>query len=124
MKLEAEKTNGKASNLPVPSEEEMRDMEDIDMKSRRRRLPTVRKLQLSGDLEHSRACVSKSINGYDNGNFKFNNGQISVFDTLMEAWCFSLRIRRRTIILGVLGVTEYACCKWGCVMWQNMKCRS
>jgi hypothetical protein len=35
MKLEARNTNFKALNLPMPSEEEMRDMEDIDMKSRR-----------------------------------------------------------------------------------------
>jgi hypothetical protein len=45
----------------------------------------VRRLQIYGDLEHSRACVVKSINGDDNDSFKFNNGQRSVFDTLMEA---------------------------------------
>jgi hypothetical protein len=36
-------------------------------------------------LEHSRACVDKSINGEDNDTFKFNSDQRSVFDTLMEA---------------------------------------
>jgi hypothetical protein len=45
----------------------------------------VRRLQLSGDLEHSTACVDKSINGDYNDNLKFNNSQQSVFDTLMEA---------------------------------------
>jgi hypothetical protein len=40
----------------------------------------VKRLQLYGDLEHSRACVDKSINGDDNGNFKFNNGKRSVMD--------------------------------------------
>jgi hypothetical protein len=45
----------------------------------------VRRLQIYGDLEHSRTCVDKCINGDDNGNFKFNNDQRSVFDILMEA---------------------------------------
>jgi hypothetical protein len=45
----------------------------------------VIRFQLSCDLEHSRACVDKSINGDDNGNFKLNHCQQSVFDTLMEA---------------------------------------
>jgi hypothetical protein len=85
MRLEARNTNLKALNLPIPNEEEMRELEEIDRRARRRRLPTVKRLQLSGDLEHSIACVDKSINGDDNGNFKFNNGQVSVFDTLMEA---------------------------------------
>jgi hypothetical protein len=40
--------------------------------------------QWTGDLEHSRARVDKSINGDDNGNSKFNNGQRSVLDTLMD----------------------------------------
>jgi hypothetical protein len=60
-------------------------VEEIDTRERRQRLPTVRRHQIYGDLEHSRACVDKSINGDNSGNFKCNNGQRSVFDTLMEA---------------------------------------
>jgi hypothetical protein len=45
----------------------------------------VRRFQLYGDLEHSRACVDKAINVDDNGDFKFKNGQRSVFDILIEA---------------------------------------
>jgi hypothetical protein len=84
MRLMARDTHVKSLNLPMLSEEEMREVEEIDRISRIQRLPTVRRLQLSGDLEHSRACVENSINGNDNGNLKFNNGQRSVFDTLME----------------------------------------
>jgi hypothetical protein len=85
IRLEASNTNVKAFNLPMPSEEEIGEVEEIDRRARRRSLPTVRRLQLYGDLEHSRACVDKSINGDDNVNFKFSNGQRSVFDTLAEA---------------------------------------
>jgi hypothetical protein len=42
------------------------------------------KTSIYGDLEHSREYVDKSINGDDKGNFKFKNGQRSVFDTLIE----------------------------------------
>jgi hypothetical protein len=85
MRLEARNTHVNAFNLPMSSEEEMREVEKIGRRARRRRLPTVRRLQLSGHLERYRACVDKSIRGDDNGNFKFNNGQQSVFDTLMDA---------------------------------------
>jgi hypothetical protein len=84
IKLEARNTNIKALNLPMPNEEDIREAEEIDRRARRRRLPTVRRLHISSDLERSRACVDKSINGDDNGIFKFSNGQQSVFDTLME----------------------------------------
>lgn len=85
MNLEARNTNLKALNLPMPKEEEIKEAEEIDRRARRRRLPTVRRLQIYGDLEHSRTCVDKYINGDDNSNFKFNNGQRSVFGTLVEA---------------------------------------
>jgi hypothetical protein len=75
----------------------MREVEEIDMRARRRRLPTVRRVELSGDLEHSRACVDKSINGDNNGNFKVNNGQRSVFDTFMEVKDDDARPRRRCL---------------------------
>jgi ATP-dependent DNA helicase PIF1 len=85
MRLEARNTNLKALNLPMPEEEEIREVEEIDRRARIQRLPTVRRLQICGDLEHSRSCIDKSINGDNNDNFKFNNGKRSVFDTLMEA---------------------------------------
>jgi hypothetical protein len=69
----------------MPNEEEMRKVEEIDRRARIRRLQTVIILQLPGDLEHSRASVDKSIIGDKNGNLKFNNGQLSVFDTFTEA---------------------------------------
>jgi hypothetical protein len=75
MRLEARNTNVKAFNLFMPSEEEMREVEEIERIARRRRMSTVRRLQISGDLEHSRACVDTSINGDDNGTFKVKNGQ-------------------------------------------------
>jgi hypothetical protein len=53
MRLEAGNINVKAFNLTMSSEEEMREVEEIDRRARRRRLPTVIKLQLYGDLEHS-----------------------------------------------------------------------
>jgi hypothetical protein len=84
MTLEARNTHVKSFILPMPSEEEMREVEEIDTIARRRRLPTVRRLQLSGDLEHSRTCVDKSINVDENGNFKLKNGQKSVSYTLTE----------------------------------------
>jgi hypothetical protein len=83
--LEARNIYVRAFNLPKPHEEDTREVEEMDRIARRRRLPKVTSLQLSGDLEHSRTCFDKSINGDDNDNFKFNNGQRSVFDTLMEA---------------------------------------
>jgi hypothetical protein len=55
MKLEARNTNLKAFNLPMPNEEGMREVEEIDRRERIRRLPTVRRLKLYGDLEHSSA---------------------------------------------------------------------
>jgi hypothetical protein len=85
MKLEARNTHLKALNLPMPKEEVIKEVEEIDRRARIRRLPTVRRLQISGDLEHSITCVDKYTNGDENGNFKFNNGQRSVFDTLMES---------------------------------------
>jgi hypothetical protein len=85
IRLEPRNTHVKAFNLPMPSVEEIREVEEIDRRARRRSLPTVRILQLYSDLEHSRACVDKSINGDDNVNFKFSNGQRSVFDTFTEA---------------------------------------
>jgi hypothetical protein len=84
-RLEARNTNVKLFDLPMPSEEDIREVEEIYRRARRRSLPTVRRLQLYGDLEHSIVCVDKSINGDDNSNFKFINGQRSVFDTLTEA---------------------------------------
>jgi hypothetical protein len=85
-RFEAIDTNVKAFNLPMPSEEEMREVEEIERRAMILRLSTVRRLQLLyGDLGHSRACVDKSMNGDDNGNLKFNNGQRSVFEALMEA---------------------------------------
>jgi hypothetical protein len=86
MRLEAINTHVKEFNPPMPREEEMREVEEIDRRARRRILPTMRRIQLYGDLEHSISCVDKSINGDDNGNFKFNDGQRSVFDTLISAY--------------------------------------
>jgi hypothetical protein len=63
----------------------MREVVEFDRRARIRRLPTVRRLQLYSDLGHSISCVENSMNGDGNGNFKFKNGQRSVFDTLMEA---------------------------------------
>jgi hypothetical protein len=85
MRLEVRNTNIKALNLPMPNEEEIREVEEIDRRARRRRPPTVRRFQISGDLEHSRACVDKYINGDDNGNLKFNNVQLSVLGTIMDS---------------------------------------
>jgi hypothetical protein len=62
MRLETRNTNVKGFNLPVPSEEDTREVEEVDKKERIRRMPTVRRLSLYGDLEHSRPCVDKSIN--------------------------------------------------------------
>jgi hypothetical protein len=53
MRLEAGNINVKAFNLPMSSEEETREVEEIDRRARSRRLPTVMRLQLYGDLEHS-----------------------------------------------------------------------
>jgi hypothetical protein len=83
MRLDAIITDVRAFNLPMLSEEEMIEVEELDRRARRRRLPTVRILNLSGDLEHPKSCDYKSIKVDDNGNFK--NGQRSVFDTFMEA---------------------------------------
>jgi hypothetical protein len=77
MNLEVRSTNLKALNLPMPKEEDIKEVEKIDRRARRRRLPTVRRLQIYGDLEHSKTCVDKYINGDDNGNLKFNNDQVS-----------------------------------------------
>jgi superfamily II DNA or RNA helicase len=63
----------------------------------------VRRLQLYGDLEHSRASVDKSINGDDNGKFKFNNGQRLVFDALMEATYDEARHTRSFVISSASG---------------------
>jgi hypothetical protein len=47
MRLEARNTNLKAISLPMPNEEEIREVEEIDRRARRRRrLPTVRILQI------------------------------------------------------------------------------
>jgi hypothetical protein len=75
MILEARNKSVRAFNLPMPSEEEIREAEELDRIARRRIPPTQRRLQLSYDLKHSRTCVDKSINGDDNGIFKFNHGQ-------------------------------------------------
>jgi hypothetical protein len=50
MRLEASNSDIRAFNLPMPSEEKMREVEEIDRRAMRRRLPTVRRLQLYGDL--------------------------------------------------------------------------
>jgi hypothetical protein len=71
----------------------------IDRRARTRRLPTVRRLQISGDLEHSRVCVGNYINGDVNGGFKLNNFQRSVFDT-----CLKRSPLRNTVTK--LGLTE------------------
>jgi hypothetical protein len=43
----------KSVNLPMSSEEEIREVEEIDRRARIQRLTTVIRLQLYGDLEHS-----------------------------------------------------------------------
>jgi hypothetical protein len=103
MILEARYTHVQAFNLPIPSEEDTREGEEIDRRARRRILLLVIILQLSGDLGHSRACVEKSINGDYDGNFKFNNGQRSVFDTLTEAKDDEARHSRAFFISSVGG---------------------
>jgi hypothetical protein len=51
MNLEARNTNFKALNLPMPKEKEIKEVEEIDRRARRQGLPTVRRLQIYGDLE-------------------------------------------------------------------------
>jgi hypothetical protein len=51
-RLEARNTHDKKFNLPMPSEEELTEVEEMDRRVRRKRLPTVRRLQISGDLDH------------------------------------------------------------------------
>jgi hypothetical protein len=104
MRLEARNKNLKALNLPMPNEVEIREVEEIYRIARIRRLPTLRRLQIYGDFKHSRACIDKFINGDDNDNFKFKNGQRSVFDTLKEANDDEAR-KSRAFVISAAGST-------------------
>jgi hypothetical protein len=86
MRLEARSTHVKVFILPMPSEEEMREVTEIDRRARILRLSTVRRLQLSGGLEHSRACADKSIIGDDNGHFKFHNVSLYITDKVVNSY--------------------------------------
>jgi hypothetical protein len=49
IRLEARNTTLKAPNLPMQNEGEIREVAEIDTRSRRQRLPTVRRVQIYGD---------------------------------------------------------------------------